>query len=125
MLLFITIVHHTQNVTLLHYYKQTKVDNIGYWDSNEDDDFNILDIPIIRRQVEKALSKNGRNRFSSSCSKTWYGYVLKHYGIKTLEKLLLFIDEAKINDLRDENVGFKNGVPIILDYSGFHGGHRH
>lgn len=107
-----------------YYYKQTKVESLGYYDTNQNQSFNILEIPVIDRMVEKVMVKNERNRFNRSCSKLWYAHVLKHYGVKTLEKLLIFIKDAKINDLRDENVGFKNGLPIILDYSGFHGGNR-
>jgi hypothetical protein len=32
-----------------------------------------------------------------------------------------FIEDEEINDLHRGNLGYLNGRPVILDYSGFHG----
>ena len=41
------------------------------------------------------------------------------YGKKTFDKLLKFIEETGIDDLRMDNIGLFKGKPVILDYSNF------
>lgn len=50
---------------------------------------------------------------------TWAAMALVIYGKTVCKKLCNFIQENKINDLRDANIGYKNNKPIILDFSGF------
>lgn len=43
------------------------------------------------------------------------------YGENSLMKLLNFLEDYEWSDLRDENIGFIDGKPIIFDYSDFFG----
>lgn len=99
------------------YYTQPKIENFGYRLSRGD---MVLRHPVVRKKLDNIM----REMSYYSCSSDWFAYVLKSYGEVTLIKLIRFLIENKINDLRDENVGFKDGKPILVDYSGFHGGNR-
>lgn len=103
-----------------YFYKQEKIEQFGYRLNREID---LLKNPVIERYVEKAMKETDMERYGN-CAKRWYAYVLKAYGYDTLIKLLLFLKIAKVNDLRSDNVGFRNGKPVLIDYSGFHGGHN-
>lgn len=37
------------------------------------------------------------------------------------DELISFCEKNNINDMHYNNLGFKNGFPIIIDFSGFHG----
>lgn len=99
------------------YYTQPKIEKFGYRLSRGD---MAIHHPVVQRKVSAILENFGYY----SCSCDWFAYVLKSYGEVTLIKLVRFLKDNKINDLRDENVGFKDGKPILIDYSGFHGGNR-
>lgn len=43
-----------------------------------------------------------------------------YWGAKNLHKLLVFLDEYYIDDFHNENVGYINHIPVIIDYSSFH-----
>lgn len=50
----------------------------------------------------------------------WFKSLIKKYGIKYTESFLKFIrDDFHISDLHNENLGFINGDPVIIDYAGF------
>lgn len=51
---------------------------------------------------------------------TWGKLVISLYGKQITKKLCKFIKEYKINDLHGANIGYKNGKPIILDFSGYY-----
>lgn len=49
----------------------------------------------------------------------WVADFLDHYGVSELRRLNEFIQEMRIGDLRDCNIGYLDGAPILFDYSGF------
>ena len=49
----------------------------------------------------------------------WLVDFADYFGKDSLEKLLLFIEEEGIRDLHDGNIGYVDGVPVLVDYSGF------
>ena len=50
----------------------------------------------------------------------WAFDFIERYDKEELQKLLEFVDESSINDLHWENVGYFNGRPVLVDYSGFY-----
>lgn len=49
----------------------------------------------------------------------WIADFITFYGEKELERLDLFLREYDINDLRDCNIGYLDGAPILFDYSSY------
>ena len=50
----------------------------------------------------------------------WCIDLLKYYGPKRFKEFLILIKKFKwVDDLTYDNVGYKNGYPIIIDFSGF------
>lgn len=68
----------------------------------------------------KALTSSLNNLYSW-VDREWYARVLQLYGKKFLASFEKFSIEAKLNDLHDGNIGWRNGRPIILDYAGYCG----
>lgn len=52
-------------------------------------------------------------------NKWWMGDVINIYGEIVLKKLLNFLRTKGIGDLHDGNIGYKDCLPIILDYGDF------
>lgn len=51
----------------------------------------------------------------------WAALFIDYYGSVNFDRLLKFLDDWDINDLRSCNLGYRlTGEPVILDYSGFH-----
>ena len=49
----------------------------------------------------------------------WIADFVEQYGKEEFRRLSLFLDEMCIGDLRDCNIGYLDGAPILFDYSGF------
>ena len=49
----------------------------------------------------------------------WIADFVEQYGKEEFRRLSLFLDEMSIGDLRDCNIGYLDGAPILFDYSGF------
>jgi hypothetical protein len=49
----------------------------------------------------------------------WIADFLEQYGADELARLNAFLKEMNIGDLRDCNIGYLDGAPILFDYSGF------
>ena len=49
----------------------------------------------------------------------WIADFIEIYGKYEFEKLAAFIKNYNIGDLRDANVGYYDGAPILFDYSGY------
>lgn len=50
----------------------------------------------------------------------WVLDFLIYWGQKILERLADFIEKYDIEDLHNGNIGYRNGVPCLVDYSSFH-----
>ena len=68
----------------------------------------------IEREFAKAASSYRR-----SLDSNWAKMAIVIYGKKACKSLCKFIIENKINDLHGSNLGYKNGKPMILDFSGY------
>lgn len=68
----------------------------------------------------KVLARSLNNLYSW-VDREWYARVLQLYGKKFLYSFEKFSRDARLNDLHDGNIGWRNGRPIILDYAGFCG----
>ena len=90
------------------------------------DDMSVSNGNALRKKLNniprrsKALS-NSLNNLYSWVDREWYARVLQLYGKKFLASFEKFSVEAKLNDLHDGNIGWRNGRPIILDYAGYCG----
>lgn len=52
-------------------------------------------------------------------SPIWIADFLECYGEDELRRLNTFLNEMNIGDLREANIGYLDGAPILFDYSGF------
>ncbi len=51
----------------------------------------------------------------------WLCRAYQLYGKQFFKQLCVFLKENSIGDLHQENVGWKDNKPIILDFAGYHG----
>ena len=72
---------------------------------------------IVRKVQHTCLKASPKNK--RTLDHTWVAMAISLYGKKTCKSLCEFIIKHKINDLHDANVGYKNGRPVILDFSGY------
>lgn len=63
-----------------------------------------------------------RANIPSGMDKQWLARVLQLYGKKFCKSMELWLNENRINDLHDANIGWLNNKPVILDYAGFRRG---
>lgn len=49
----------------------------------------------------------------------WLSLIVVLYGKKKIRELVQLIEDFDINDLHEDNIGFLNGRPVFLDFSGF------
>lgn len=72
-------------------------------------------------KMEKEFHK-ASSSYPRKLDSRWAKVALSIYGKKACKDLCAFIIQKEINDLHSENIGFKNGKPLILDFSGYHRG---
>lgn len=60
-------------------------------------------------------------RYNRYLEDIWAKMVINLYGKKVAKALCEFVQENGINDLHNENIGYKNNRPVILDFSGYYG----
>lgn len=59
-------------------------------------------------------------KFNTYCFNAWWiADFVETYGEEEFKALSDFLREMQIDDLRDCNVGYLDGAPILFDYSGF------
>ena len=54
------------------------------------------------------------------CDDNWLLDFLIYWGEEILQRLANFVFEHSINDLHNGNIGYRKGVPVLVDYSSFH-----
>ena len=103
---------------------QEKVDNCvydGFFNKQDRDRVEAIvktvSDRIIRKVQRTCLKASPKNK--RTLDNTWVAMAISLYGKKTCKSLCEFIIKHKINDLHDANVGYKNGRPVILDFSGY------
>lgn len=90
-----------------------------FYDSTEHTHFNSNDKKYLK--VKDSLEKITSKYELYSLPEEWLFNVLKKYGFYMFKKFLNFIKENNVNDLHSGNIGYKNNLPILLDYSGYNG----
>lgn len=73
----------------------------------------------IVQKMQTSINKACNHRFSRSLDITWAKLALVVFGKKLVKSLCKFIIENGINDLHEGNIGYKNNLPVILDFSGY------
>ena len=76
----------------------------------------------IQQAVNTAIYRRVKNSMPSDrqYDDVWLCRAYQIYGKQFFKKLVQFLLDNRINDLHGNNVGWKNGLPIILDYAGYH-----
>lgn len=87
---------YDETASLLNSYEESSDDSNSYdYNSEYDEDSNVLPL-------------------------NWSLVFVKKYGADALKSLIEFIQDMGINDIHSDNVGFIDGNPILLDYSGYY-----
>lgn len=68
---------------------------------------------------EKETITNTVYSHNSSIPIQWCFEAVEYYGINMVDSFLNFVDEHRLNDFHSGNLGYIEGRPIIIDYSGF------
>ena len=74
---------------------------------------------LTREEKRTMKSKVSSYYGGARLDECWIKDFIDCYGEEELECLMQFIDENNINDLHRGNIGYKNGKPIIFDFSGY------
>jgi hypothetical protein len=83
--------------------------------SDTDIDWNSEEVKKKSNKSEEICKKLGINCFNS----IWIADFIAAYGEDELSRLDGFLSELRIGDLRDCNIGYLDGAPILFDYSGY------
>ena len=70
-------------------------------------------------KIEHEFHRAG-NGYHRSLDHNWAKMAIVLYGKHACKALCEFVIDNNINDLHGRNIGYKNGRPIILDFSGYH-----
>ena len=70
-------------------------------------------------KIEREFGRAG-NGYHRSLDHNWAKMAIVLYGKHACKALCEFVVANSINDLHGRNIGYKNGRPIILDFSGYH-----
>ena len=73
----------------------------------------------IVQKMQNSINKACGHRYSRSLNTTWAKMALVIFGKKLVKSLCQFIIENGINDLHESNIGYKDNLPVILDFSGY------
>ena len=73
----------------------------------------------IVRKMQLSFNRACGHRYSRSLNTTWAKMALVIFGKKLVKSLCQFIIENGINDLHESNIGYKDNLPVILDFSGY------
>lgn len=98
----------------LNIYIQDKVDQIGIPD-------NYMNRLSCSKEESSYLSYYSSNYGSVDLDTSFISILYDYYGKDFCDGIFSFILEENIYDLHDENYGFKDGRPVIFDYSGYNG----
>ena len=72
----------------------------------------------IVQKMQLSFNRACGHRCSRSLNTTWAKMALVVFGKKLVKSLCEFIIENGINDLHESNIGYKDNLPVILDFSG-------
>lgn len=81
---------------------------------------------MTKTSSDKVVSKMAHEfkaaapRYKRNLNTLWAKMALVLYGKKACKALCDFIVENHINDLHEDNIGYKNDRPVILDFAGYH-----
>ena len=76
--------------------------------------------PKIINKMDKQFKKADHGAgYRRDLDTMWAKMAIVLYGKKACKALSDFVQENGINDLHQSNLGYKNGKPIILDFSGY------
>jgi uncharacterized protein YqkB len=71
-------------------------------------------------ESQKTLTTKYPN-LHSEANPLWIMNVVNMFGEEEADRLCKFIEHYRIRDLHTENIGYRNGVPIMSDYSSYEG----
>lgn len=81
---------------------------------------------LEKRNINKIVDTGLPSRISDCCyghrgiDSYWTARVLQLYGKKFCRSFEAWTMECRINDLHNQNTGWLNNKPILLDYAGYH-----
>lgn len=107
----------------VHFVKQEKVDfcveEIPYHKEKKYAYQSRTASDRIVKKMQLSFNRACGHRYSRSLNTTWAKMALVVFGKKLVKSLCEFIIENGINDLHESNIGYKDNLPVILDFSGY------
>lgn len=58
-------------------------------------------------------------KYCTCFNSNWLGDIISYYGEKMCSELLTFCEVENIDDLHNENIGYVDNRPVIIDYGNF------
>lgn len=84
-----------------------------------DDDWND-DMENRIEESRKTLTTKYPN-LHSEANPLWIMNIVNMFGEEEADRLCKFIEHYHVRDLHTENIGYRNGVPVMSDYSSYEG----
>ena len=81
----------------------------------------IAEKTVTQQDIDKIAKISKENDINFSINNYFLVSILKNYGAEDLIRFLLFVKKEKIRDLHECNLGLIDGMPVVLDFSGFRG----
>lgn len=110
------------SINEVNYVIQEKIDfsvsNCDYKNLRKFSQISKTALDRTARKMEREFRKASAN-FARCLDTQWAKMAIVLYGKKACKALCDFVIAHGINDLHDSNIGYKNGKPIILDFSGY------
>lgn len=76
-------------------------------------------VKITKTVTPKVCHKVKNSMYYSDIDRNWMSMVISLYGKKFCRSFEKWSKENRVNDLYNANIGYINGKPVLLDYSGY------
>lgn len=98
---------------------QEKVD-CSAWDARHDNKCTKVIHRVTKTPTDYIYNKMRGHIPDRTLNEDWAKMVISLYGKRVAKRWCEFITNHRINDLHQENIGYKNFRPVVLDFSGYH-----
>lgn len=86
------------------------------------EDYEEIELGIVQvGEEEREAAAAFRDDHFIYCNSHWMAQFIKTNSIEELRRLDVFCKNCGIEDLHDENIGYIDGCPVLVDYSSYDG----
>lgn len=99
--------------------KVAEIDGYPIYMQEKAEMYNCLDTSKHTEEDKKSVSKICSENCYNCFNADWLSDVFNYFGEKIFYVFMQFLSDFNVNDLHSGNIGYINGRPVLIDYSGW------